>query len=78
MTATIHNNRIGNGVAGSGASCGGACNGIFINPRQGGFMDLEVIGNIIQNASISERSRWTWASSPAASGPRPTSSSPAT
>jgi hypothetical protein len=49
MTASILGNRIGNAAVGSGAECGGACNGIFINPRQGGFMDLEIIGNVIEH-----------------------------
>jgi methionine-rich copper-binding protein CopC len=49
MTATIQNNRIGNASVGSGAACGGGCVGIFVNPRQGGFMDLQIIGNTIQH-----------------------------
>jgi putative cofactor-binding repeat protein len=49
MTGVIRNNRIGNAAVGSGGTCGGACNGLFINPRQGGFMDLEVVGNTIEH-----------------------------
>jgi putative cofactor-binding repeat protein len=49
MTASIRNNRIGNASVGSGAACGGGCNGIFVNPRQGGFMNLEIVGNIIEH-----------------------------
>jgi putative cofactor-binding repeat protein len=49
MTASIRNNRIGSAAVGSGAVCGGGCNGIFVNPRQGGFMDLEIVGNIIEH-----------------------------
>jgi hypothetical protein len=70
MTASIRNNRLGNGTPGSGASCGGGCVGIFINPRQGGFMDVEVIGNTIQNVDsraisvdVAEASAGVWAKS---------------
>ncbi|HYH07456.1 MAG TPA: cadherin domain-containing protein [Thermoanaerobaculia bacterium] len=46
---TIENNLIGNGTVGSGASCGGGCNGINIDARNTSDMTVAVRGNTIRN-----------------------------
>jgi VCBS repeat-containing protein len=48
-TGVIESNLIGNGTVGSGASCGGGCNGINIDARNTSSMTVAVRGNTIRN-----------------------------
>ncbi len=49
----ITSNTIGNNSVGSGAACGGGCSGMFINQRQGGTLNTNVIGNTIRHVDAS-------------------------
>ena len=48
LDATVRSNRIGNTNANSGALCN-SCNGIIVLPREGGSMQLNIVGNTIRH-----------------------------
>jgi hypothetical protein len=48
LDATVRSNRIGNTNADSGALCN-SCNGIMVLPREGGSMQLNIVGNTIRH-----------------------------
>src|SRR5262249_43623658 len=54
ISGDIRSNTVGNGTAGSGAVCGGGCNGISIDHNDnsaggGGRHDVTIIGNTVRN-----------------------------
>ncbi len=54
ISGDIRGNTIGNGTAGSGAFCGGGCNGITVDHNDisaagGGRHDVTIIGNTVRN-----------------------------
>jgi VCBS repeat-containing protein len=58
ISGDIRSNTIGNGAAGSGAYCGGGCNGITVDHNDisaggGGRHDVTIVGNDVRNVDSS-------------------------
>ncbi len=58
ISGDIRSNTIGNGTAGSGAFCGGGCNGITVDSNDisaggGGRHDVTIVGNTVRNVDSS-------------------------
>jgi VCBS repeat-containing protein len=58
ISGDIRSNTIGNGTAGSGAFCGGGCNGITVDHNDisasgGGRHDVTIVGNDVRNVDSS-------------------------
>jgi hypothetical protein len=58
ISGDIRSNTIGNGTAGSGAYCGGGCNGITVDHNDisaggGGRHDVTIVGNDVRNVDSS-------------------------